>query len=58
LAILRNGTVDTPTNALLRLGLYQILHTRIPAHAAVFETVALAGRARGLVNAILRTRPR
>lgn len=54
LAILRNGTVDAPTNALLRLGLYQILHTRIPAHAAVFETVALAGRARGLVNAILR----
>jgi 16S rRNA (cytosine967-C5)-methyltransferase len=54
LAILRNGNVDAPTNALLRLGLYQILHTRIPPHAAVFETVALAGRARGLVNAILR----
>ncbi len=54
LAILRNGQVDAPTNALLRLGLYQILHTRIPPHAAVFETVALAGRARGLVNAILR----
>jgi 16S rRNA (cytosine967-C5)-methyltransferase len=54
LAILRNGAVDAPTNALLRLGLYQILHTRIPPHAAVFETVALAGRARGLVNAILR----
>src|ERR671919_509016 len=28
--------------AALRLGAYQLLHTRIPAHAAVTETVALA----------------
>ena len=28
--------------ALLRLGAYQLRHTRIPAHAAVSETVALA----------------
>jgi 16S rRNA (cytosine967-C5)-methyltransferase len=54
LAILRNGQTDAPTNALLRLGLYQLLYTRIPAHAAVNETVSLAGRARGLVNAVLR----
>ena len=41
----------------LLLGLYQVLHTRIPAHAAVHETVRLAGRhprRRGLVNAIVR----
>lgn len=45
--------------ALLRLGLLQLQFMRIPAHAAVDETVAAAahlGRAhaRGLVNAVLR----
>jgi len=41
--------------ALLRLGAYQLLFTRIPAHAAVSETVELAGaRDRGFVNAVLR----
>lgn len=41
--------------ALLRLGAYQLLFTRIPSHAAVSETVALAGsRERGFVNAVLR----
>jgi 16S rRNA (cytosine967-C5)-methyltransferase len=41
--------------ALLRLGAYQILFTRIPAHAAVSETVALAHpKERGFVNAVLR----
>lgn len=40
---------------LLRLGAYQVIFTRIPAHAAVGETVALAGpRERGFVNAVLR----
>ena len=44
---------------LLRLGAYQALRTRIPAHAAVATTVDLAhttghGRAAGLVNAVLR----
>jgi len=56
------GLVDrpiasTPHQALaaLRLGAYQILHTRIPAHAAVAETVGLAPeRQRGFVNAVLR----
>ncbi len=47
----------TPNQALavLRLGAYQILFTRVPAHAAVAETVALAPeRQRGFVNAVLR----
>ena len=41
----------------LLLGLYQILYTRVPSHAAVHETVRLAGRSprrRGLANAVLR----
>jgi len=46
--------IDHRTRDVLRLGLYQILQLRMPPHAAVNETVALAGRARGLVNAILR----
>jgi 16S rRNA (cytosine967-C5)-methyltransferase len=42
--------------ALLRLGAYQVLFTRIPAHAAVGETVGLARQGeRGFVNAVLRS---
>ncbi len=51
---LRDGAVDDDTRAVLRLGLYQLFHTRIPVFAAVKETVALSRRAGGLVNAILR----
>ena len=51
---LRDGRIDPETHAVLRLGLYQVFHMRTAPHAAVNETVALAGRARGLVNAILR----
>ena len=41
--------------SLLRLGAYQLLFTRVPDHAAVAETVELAGqRERGFVNAVLR----
>ncbi len=42
---------------LLRMGLYQLAFLdRIPAHAALNETVALAGRrSRGFVNALLRS---
>jgi 16S rRNA (cytosine967-C5)-methyltransferase len=41
--------------AVLRVGAYQLLWSRIPAHAAVGETVSLAGpRDRGFVNAVLR----
>jgi 16S rRNA (cytosine967-C5)-methyltransferase len=42
--------------ALLRLGAYQLLFTRIPDHAAIGETVALASPGeRGFVNAVLRS---
>jgi len=44
---------------LIALGLYQLVYSRIPTHAAVAQSVALAGDlgkdwARGLVNALLR----
>ncbi|MDX1252727.1 MAG: 16S rRNA (cytosine(967)-C(5))-methyltransferase RsmB [Gammaproteobacteria bacterium] len=50
---------DADVRCLMLLGLYQIIHMRIPDHAAVTETVAAAktlGKpwASGLVNAILR----
>lgn len=51
--------VDAPVLDVLRLGAYQLLQTRIPAHAALDATVALtrdkvgAGSA-GFVNAVLR----
>jgi len=50
---------ETELAALLRVGLFQLEHTRIPAHAAVSATVAATqtlglARARGLVNAVLR----
>jgi len=51
---LRQGEIDADTRVLLRLGIYQLWHMRIAEHAAVNETVNLAGRARGFVNAILR----
>jgi 16S rRNA (cytosine967-C5)-methyltransferase len=48
-------TAPKEARALLRLGAYQLLFTRIPEHAAVSETVELAGpRHRGFVNAVLR----
>jgi 16S rRNA (cytosine967-C5)-methyltransferase len=51
--------VDPAVRWLLRLGSYQLLRTRIPAHAAVATTVDLAratgnGRAGGFLNAVLR----
>ena len=48
---------ESRLEVVLLLGLYQILHTRVPPHAAVHETVRLAGRRswrRGLANAVLR----
>ncbi len=51
---LREGNLDAETRAVLRLGLYQLFHTRIPVFAAVKETVSLARRSGGLVNAVLR----
>ncbi len=47
--------LDPPTRVALRLGAYQLTRD-VPAHAAVGETVAVAPlRARGYVNAVLRT---
>lgn len=47
--------LDGPTRAALRLGAYQLLFLRTPAHAAVGATVAaVPNRTRGLVNAVLR----
>ncbi|MEI6873282.1 MAG: 16S rRNA (cytosine(967)-C(5))-methyltransferase RsmB [Verrucomicrobiota bacterium] len=51
---LRQAELDVQTRNLLRAGLYQIFHLRVPEHAAVFETVAMAGKSRGVVNAVLR----
>lgn len=50
---------DRDVEALLLVGLYQLLHTRIPAHAAISETVSAASAlkkpwAKGLLNAVLR----
>jgi len=51
--------LDPPVRAVLRVGVYQLLHMRTPAHAAVHATVELARRTCGpkpvgLVNAVLR----
>ncbi|KAF1050877.1 MAG: Ribosomal RNA small subunit methyltransferase B [Stenotrophomonas maltophilia] len=50
---------DRDVEALLLVGLYQLLYTRIPAHAAIGETVGCADKlkkpwAKGLLNAVLR----
>lgn len=50
---------DRDVEALLLVGLYQLFHTRIPAHAAIGETVGCADSlkkswAKGLLNAVLR----
>ena len=48
-------TPDSGIRTVLRLGAYQIRHLRVPAHAAVSETVDIAPlRGRGFVNAVLR----
>lgn len=54
IARFREGELDAETRAVLRLGLYQLFHTRIPTFAAVAETVSLTRRSGGLVNAVLR----
>lgn len=50
---------DRDVEALLLVGLYQLLHTRIPPHAAIGETVGCVDKlkkpwAKGLLNAVLR----
>lgn len=54
---------DKDVEALLLVGLYQLFHTRIPAHAAIGETVGCADKlkkpwAKGLLNAVLRNAQR
>lgn len=50
--------IDPPVRDALRLGAYQLLHTRVPAHAAVSSTVDLVRSvgpgATGFANAVLR----
>ncbi|QDD90490.1 16S rRNA (cytosine(967)-C(5))-methyltransferase RsmB [Pseudomonas oryzihabitans] len=50
---------DRDLEALLLIGLYQLFYTRIPAHAAIGETVGCVDKlkkssAKGLLNAVLR----
>ena len=53
---LRSASLDHVSRDVLRLGFYQLFKIEIPAHAAVHETVELAGRKnRALINAVLRT---
>ncbi|RON59867.1 16S rRNA (cytosine(967)-C(5))-methyltransferase RsmB [Pseudomonas fluorescens] len=54
---------DADVEALLLVGLYQLLYTRVPAHAAIGETVGCADKlkkpwAKGLLNAVLRNAQR
>lgn len=54
---------DRDVEALLLIGLYQLFHTRIPAHAAIGETVACIDKLKkpslkGLLNAVLRNAQR
>jgi 16S rRNA (cytosine967-C5)-methyltransferase len=52
---LRSGRLDQNARDLLRLGVYQLFFLETPAHAAVYETVELAGAAiRSLINGVLR----
>ncbi|QOC94810.1 rRNA small subunit methyltransferase B [Micromonospora craniellae] len=50
--------IDPPVRDALRIGAYQLLHTRVPAHAAVSSTVDLVRvvgpSATGFANAVLR----
>lgn len=55
---LRRGRVSHVNRCVLRLGLFQLLHTEIPPHAAVNETVSLARGMRGVINGILRNAQR
>ena len=56
IAQLRSGSLDHASRDVLRLGLYQLFCLQTPAHAAVNETVELAGRRnRSLINAVLRS---
>lgn len=57
---MRRGKLSHENRNLLRLGLYQLFDTRMPAHAAVHETVNLARdrRDRSVINGVLRNADR
>jgi 16S rRNA (cytosine967-C5)-methyltransferase len=52
--VCENKHLEKSVHWLLRLGAAQLLLIDIPPHAAVNECVNLAGKARGLTNAVLR----
>lgn len=51
---LARGRLDPKTLRLIKMGICEVVLLNEPAHAAVSETVKLAGWAKGLVNGILR----
>lgn len=57
LSSIPNSKIERDTRNILRMGLYQLIYMKkIPAHAALNETVSLANkRSKGFVNAILRS---
>lgn len=57
LSSIPNSKIEKNTRNILRMGLYQLIYMKkIPAHAALNETVSLANkRSKGFVNAILRS---
>lgn len=57
LSSIPNSKIEKDTRNILRMGLYQLIYMKkIPAHAALNETVELANkRSKGFVNAILRS---
>ena len=60
IGLLTTGSLDPEVRIALRMGIYQLRYLeRVPAHAAVSESVELVKRAKkwsasGLVNAVLR----
>ena len=56
---LRSSRIESDVRDLVRLGLYQLFLLKTPEHAAVYETVALAGeKQRPVVNGVLRAATR
>ena len=57
LSSIPNSKIEKDTRNILRMGLYQLIYMKkIPAHAALNETVELANkRSKGFVNALLRS---
>jgi 16S rRNA (cytosine967-C5)-methyltransferase len=56
IGLLRSGHLDHDAPDLLRLGIYQLFLLETSEHAAVYETVELAGaKTRSLANGVLRS---